>query len=155
MRAVELPPFVAPSRPEQVPELDERNKDQTLRTLARRGVSLDIIFSAMSAPGGLEYFNRFSVVDELLAHGNLESLFPIKISKTKPTRKKPGKKPETLRRDLLELIYEFRSGNVHEGLQPRYRGFNSSLPFRAAEDVRRGFYAEFAEHAILAYSAEH
>jgi hypothetical protein len=191
--AVELPPAIFPSKPEKLPEIDAHYKDQSLGTLARKSVSLEIV-SHVSAPGGLDHFARLrsafltfeaaiqqrhdlvacvlyvvvaeclvtpntkwkdakvtmrfvqfyeelmpSAVDELVAHGNLESLFPIKRG-TRNARR--------LRRELLSLIYEFRSGHVHQGLRPSYRGFGAA---GAVESVRRGFFAEFAERAILEY----
>lgn len=192
MRAVDLPLIVFPSKSEVVVGLSARLADTSLGTLARKKISLDII-SAISLPGGLDYFARLraafltfdaamqqrhdliacvlyvvvaeclvvpnvawkdlqvtkrfidfydelmpSLLDELVAHGNLESLFPIR---------RGTKQPRTLRRDLLSKIYEFRSGYVHQGLQPYYRGFLG----HGAEDVRRAFFSSFAEGAILEY----
>jgi hypothetical protein len=193
MRAVDLPPLVVPSKPDVLSDLRARVADTGLRTLARKGIGLDIT-GAANVPGGLEYFARLraafltfdaamhqrhdlvacvlfvvvaeclvvpvvdwkelqvtkrfidfydelmpSTLDELVAHGNLESLFAI--------RRGPKKKPRTLRRELLSQIYAFRSGYVHQGLTPSYRSFMGS----GAEDVRRGFFSEFAEGAILEY----
>jgi hypothetical protein len=193
MRAVDLPPLVVPSKPEVLSDLSARLADVGLRTLARKSIGLDIT-SAVSVPGGLEYFARLraafltfdaamhqrhdlvacvlfvvvaeclvvpnvdwkevqvtkrfiefydelmpAALNELVAHGNLESLFAI--------RRGTKKKPRTLRRELLSQIYAFRSGYVHQGLTPSYRGFMGS----GVEDVRRGFFSEFAEGAILEY----
>ena len=80
-----------------------------------------------------------TILDEMVGHGNFEDLFPIKRGKRNARR---------LRRELLSHMYEFRSGNVHRGLQPNYRGFGFAS---GVEDVRRGFFAEFAEYAILEY----
>jgi uncharacterized membrane protein len=89
----------------------------------------------------VEFYDELmpSAIDELVAHGNLESLFPIK---------RGARNARRLRRELLSFIYEFRSGHVHQGLRPSYRGFGAS---GAVESVRRGFFAEFAERAILEY----
>jgi hypothetical protein len=81
-----------------------------------------------------------SVIDELVAHRNLEALFPMK---------RGAKNAPRLRRELLTHIYDFRSGFVHQGLQPNYRGHGSSA--RIVDDVRRSFFSEFAERAILEF----
>jgi hypothetical protein len=90
----------------------------------------------------IEFYDELlpAALDQLVAHQNLEALFDIKRG-TRSAR--------ALRRELLSSIYEFRSGRVHEGFGPTYRGFGSMMS--GAEDVRRGYFAEFAESAILGY----
>jgi hypothetical protein len=56
-RAVSLPPTVFPTRPAQIPDVSARQLDQTVLTLARKHVPLDI-FSVVGAPGGLDHFQR-------------------------------------------------------------------------------------------------
>jgi hypothetical protein len=89
----------------------------------------------------IEFYDELmpTVLDGLVAHLNLESLFAIR---------RGTKQPRTLRRELLSEIYAFRSGYVHQGLPPSYRSFVGSP---GPEDVRRGFFSEFAEGAILEY----
>jgi hypothetical protein len=193
-RAVSLPPTIFPSRPEQIAEIGPRQFDQTILSLARKHVSLDV-FSAISVPGGLDHFQRIrsslltfdaakrqehdavacslyvvaaecltalqtpwrdskvtkrfieffdalmpEELDQIVSHGNFEAVFGMR---------RGNRTPRALRRDTLEKIYEFRSGNLHAGLRPSYRGFTSG--FGTDESVRRALFADFAEGAILRY----
>jgi hypothetical protein len=195
-RRVALPATVFPTKPEQLPPLDERRFDPSVSTLARKHTPLDI-FSQIPIPGGVDHFLRLraalltfdaaleqqrdsvacilyvvaaeclttpntewrnskltrrfidffdelmpSLLDELVAHGNFESVFGIRRG-TRTNR--------ALRRELLEQIYDFRSGRLHAGLQPSYRGFVSGL--EPSDEIRRGLFADFAEGAILGYLA--
>lgn len=90
----------------------------------------------------IEFFTDLmpATLDEMIAHGNFESVFRIRRG-TRSNR--------ALRRDLLSQIYDFRSGHVHAGLKPSYRGFASG--FETSDDIRRGLFADFAEGAILSY----
>src|SRR5690606_16486424 len=56
-RAVSLPPTTFPSPPDIASELGERQRDQDVMTLARKGTSLDI-FSVVTSPGGLDHSQR-------------------------------------------------------------------------------------------------
>jgi hypothetical protein len=193
-RGVSLPPSVFPTRPEVVPELQTRQLDQSVLTLARKHVALDI-FTLPDVPGGLECFQRlrsafltfdaakqqehdavacvlyvvaaeclttlntpwrdskltkrfvdfFDLImadelDQMVSHDGFEEIFGIR----RGTRTAPA-----LRRNMLEQIYEYRSGNLHAGLSPNYRGFTSV--FNASESIRRALFADFAEGAILRY----
>jgi hypothetical protein len=193
-RAVSLPPTVFPTRPEQIPDVSARQFDQTVLTLARKHVPLDI-FSVVDAPGGLDHFQRLrsslltfdaakrqehdavacilyvvvaeclttlttpwrdskltkrfieffddlmpEELDQIVSHGNFEAVFGMR---------RGSRTARALRREMLEQIYEFRSGNLHAGLRPSYRGFASG--FETGENVRRALFADFAEGAILRY----
>lgn len=195
-RGVALSPSAFPTRPERLLDLDERRTDQSVLTLARKQVSLDI-FSQIAVPGGLDYFARLraalltfdaaveqqrdsvacilyvvaaecltttntawrdskltkrfieffdelmpSVLDQMVAHGNFETVFGIR---------RGVRTSRALRRELLKQIYDFRSGHLHSGLRPSYRGFASG--FESSNDIRRGLFADFAEGAILGYLA--
>jgi hypothetical protein len=89
-----------------------------------------------------EFFDDLmpSVLDEMVAHGNFETVFQVRRG-TRTAR--------ALRREMLEQIYDFRSGHLHAGLRPSYRGFTSG--FETLDDVRRALFADFAEGAILGY----
>jgi hypothetical protein len=193
-RAVSLPPAVFPTRPEQIPSLTAHQLDQTVLTLARKHVPLDI-FSSVGIPGGLHHFQRLrsslltfdaakrqehdavacilyvvvaecltalstpwrdakltkrfieffddlmpEELDQIVAHGNSEAVFAMR---------RGGRTARALRRETLQVIYAFRSGNLHAGLRPSYRGFASG--FETGENVRRALFADFAEGAILRY----
>jgi hypothetical protein len=90
----------------------------------------------------IDFYNDLmpSTLDQMVAHGNFESVFGIR---------RGTRTSLVLRRDLLEQIYDFRSGHLHTGLRPSYRGFTSG--FEASDAIRRGLFADFAEGAILAY----
>ena len=195
-RAVSLPMSAFPTRPERIPDLDRRHLDQSVLTLARKHVPLDI-FSQIASPGGFDNFQRLRAalltfdaavhqerdsvacilyvvgaeclttldtdwrdvqltkrfilffddlmsaeLDQIAAHGNFEAVFGIR---------RGARTSKALRREMLGKIYEFRSGHLHSGLRPSYRGFASG--FGAMDDVRRALFAEFAEGAILRYLA--
>jgi hypothetical protein len=90
----------------------------------------------------IEFFTELmpSDLDKMIAHGNFESVFGIRRGK---------RSSRALRRELLGRVYDFRSGHVHAGLKPSYRGFASG--FESSDDIRRGLFADFAEGAILGY----
>ncbi len=90
----------------------------------------------------IEFFDELmpSTLDQMVAHGNFETVFGIRRG-TRTNR--------ALRRELLEQIYDYRSGHLHAGLRPSYRGFASG--FEVSDDIRRGLFADFAEGAILGY----
>jgi hypothetical protein len=193
-RAVSLPTSASPSRPERLSDLGSRQLDQSVLTLARKHVSLDI-FSHVAHPGGFDHFQRHrsalltfdaavhqerdsvacilyvvsaeclttlatawradkltkrfvmffddlmpTELDQMVAHGNFEAVFGIRRG-TRTSR--------VLRREMLEQIYDFRSGHLHSGLRPTYKGFASG--FESGDDVRRALFADFAEGAILRY----
>lgn len=193
-RAVSLPPSAFPTRPEMEPGVQARQFDQSVLTLARKHVALDI-FTLVGVPGGFECFQRIrsafltfdsakhqehdavacilyvvvaeclttlptpwrdskltkrfieffdalmpDELDQMVAHGNFETVFGIRRG-TRTAR--------ALRREMLEQIYEYRSGNLHAGLRPSYRGFASG--FDTGENIRRALFADFAEGAILRY----
>ena len=56
-RPVELPPSVFPSDAGMLPQLHERRMDRRTLTLARKGMSLDIL-TPLGAPGGIDLFQR-------------------------------------------------------------------------------------------------
>jgi hypothetical protein len=90
----------------------------------------------------IEFFDELipSQLDLIVAHDNFEAAFEIRRGIRTSRR---------LRRELLEEIYELRSGLVHSGLQPSYHGFGINLP----DGIRRSLLADFAEGAILGYLA--
>ena len=90
----------------------------------------------------IEFFDALmpDELDQMVAHGNFETVFGIRRG-TRTAR--------ALRREMLEQIYEYRSGNLHAGLRPSYRGFASG--FDTGENIRRALFADFAEGAILRY----
>lgn len=78
-------------------------------------------------------------VDEIVRHANFEEAIGVRR----------GERTErALRRETLERIYSFRSGQLHEGLKPAYRGMATLDP---AVQVRRGLFSDFAEAAILRF----
>jgi hypothetical protein len=92
----------------------------------------------------IEFFDELmpTDLDQIVAHGNFEEAFGIRRG-TRTAR--------ALRRDLLDRIYDYRSGQLHEGLRPGYRGLG--VGFDVGDEVRRGLFADFAEGAILRYLA--
>lgn len=92
----------------------------------------------------IEFFDELmpTDLDQIVAHGNFEEAFGIRRG-TRTAR--------ALRRDLLDRIYDYRSGQLHEGLRPSYRGLG--VGFDMGDEVRRGLLADFAEGAILRYLA--
>ncbi len=193
-RGVALPPTVIPTKQENVPELHARRADQTILTLAREHISLDI-FSAITLPGGREFFERlraaFLTFDAAFQqrHKFVASILYVICAEalttpnahwrdTKPTKRfieffdelipleldtivnhdnfeeafrtrRRSRTPRKLRRELLDKIYELRSGLVHSGLQPSYTG----LEIDTSDDIRCNLMADFAEGAILGYLA--
>ncbi len=81
-------------------------------------------------------------LDQIVAHGNFEETFGIR---------RGTRSPRALRHDLLDRIYDYRSGQLHEGLSPTYQGLGVGTDLRS--EVRRGLFADFAEGAILRYLA--
>jgi len=92
----------------------------------------------------VEFFDELmpDQLDTIVAHGNFEEVFGMR---------RGTRKARSLRRDLLERIYDYRSGQLHEGLAPSYQGFATGSDMR--NEVRRGLLADFAEGAILRYLA--
>lgn len=90
----------------------------------------------------IEFFRELipNELDEIIGHGNFESVFGIRRGR---------RSNSALRRELLTQIYDFRSGHVHAGLRPSYRGFVSS--FGSSDNIRRSLFTDFAEAAILGY----
>jgi hypothetical protein len=195
-RRVSLPPAAFPTQPERISNLDARRFDNSVLTLARKHVPLDI-FSEIKQPGGFDHFQRLRAalltfdaaihqerdsvacilyvvaaecltalntdwrhakitkrfiqffddlmpteLEQIVAHGNFEAVFCIRRG-TRSNR--------ALRREMLEQIYDFRSGHLHSGLRPSYRGFASGVD--SSDDMRRALFADFAEGAILRYLA--
>ena len=79
-------------------------------------------------------------LDVLVQHNNFEDTFDIK---------RGNRKPENLRKDLLDQLYGCRSEPVHEGLTASYAPFGSS----GVGAMRRLFASYLAELAILRYMA--
>jgi hypothetical protein len=77
-------------------------------------------------------------LDEIVAHANVEDAMGMR---------RGSRTARALRREVLERIYSFRSGQMHEGLEPAYLGFTAD-PMR---HVRRGLFRDFAEAAILRF----
>ncbi|MGA9666803.1 MAG: hypothetical protein WBQ69_10195 [Gallionella sp.] len=93
----------------------------------------------------IDFFTELmpSTLDQIVAHGNFEGAFGI----SRGTRTSLA-----LRRELLEQIYDFRSGHLHAGLRPSYRGIFFGLD-ESSDEIRRILIADFAEGAILGYLA--
>ncbi len=79
-------------------------------------------------------------LDEIVAHANFEEAFGIR---------RGSRTARALRRELLDRIYAYRSGQLHEGLDPSYAGLGVGIDL--ANETRRGLLAHFAEAAILRY----
>jgi len=77
-------------------------------------------------------------LDEIVRHGNFEEAIGVR---------RGSRTPRALRREALDRIYSFRSGRLHEGLDPSYRG----LAADPLENVRRALFSDFAEAAILGF----
>lgn len=90
----------------------------------------------------IEFFAQLvpDELDVIVAHRNFEDVFSMRRG-TRAAR--------SLRRDLLDHIYDFRSGQVHEGLNPSYIPLVTRSDWR--NELRRSFFAEFVEAAILRY----
>ena len=79
-------------------------------------------------------------LDQIVGHGNFEETFGIR---------RGLRTARALRRDLLDRIYSYRSGQLHEGLDPSYAGI--AVGSDTSNEMRRGLLADFAEAAILRY----
>jgi hypothetical protein len=89
-----------------------------------------------------EFFEQLmpADLDAIVNHQNFLEVFDIK---------RGVRTDQQMRKKLLEKIYSFRSGNVHSGLKPIYRGFASGVDGGGV--ARRSFFADFAEAAILRF----
>lgn len=90
----------------------------------------------------IEFFDELMPgdLDQIVAHGNFEEAFAIR---------RGARTPRALRREALERMYAYRSGQLHEGLDPSYQGVGVGID--AANEARRGLLGDFAEAAILRY----
>lgn len=79
-------------------------------------------------------------LEEIVAHANFEEAFGI------PRGLRTAR---ALRRELLDRIYSYRSGQLHEGLDPSYAGI--AVGSDMGNNMRRGLLADFAEAAIIRY----
>lgn len=79
-------------------------------------------------------------LDQIVAHGNFEEIFDIR---------RGARTAAALRRRLLDRVYDYRSGHLHQGLQPSYERLSAAMD--PTDAVRRGLFAEFAEAALLKY----
>ena len=79
-------------------------------------------------------------LDAIVGHGNFEDVFGLPRG-TRTAR--------ALRRALLDRIYDYRSGQLHEGLTPGYQGLAVGTDMRS--EARRALLAGFAEGAILRF----
>ena len=193
-RPVNPPSMVFPAKAEALTHLGERNRDETILTLARKSISLDII-SALGVPGGFEWFSRLRAalitfdaamrqerdsvasilyvvaaesltvpktkwrdrrlsarfrefyldqiaadLDTIVQHGNFEAAFSLKRGR---------KTPLSLRKKVLDKIYDIRSGHVHEGLPPSYKDMFSGHDLGA--DMQRALIHDFSEAALLSF----
>lgn len=88
-----------------------------------------------------EFFDQLMPddLDEIIAHGNFEEAFGIK---------RGARTARALRRELLEQIYELRSGLVHGGVGSSYGGAFDGMP---DDSTQRGLLSDFAEMAILRF----
>jgi hypothetical protein len=94
----------------------------------------------------IKFFDELMPTDlnRIIAHGRFEETFGIRRGK---------RSPSALRRELLDRIYDYRSGQVHEGLDPSYRELVDAVGMGLEDEVRRSLFAGFAEGAILQYLA--
>jgi hypothetical protein len=92
----------------------------------------------------IEFFDELmpTELDQIVAHEKFEEVFGIR---------RGDRTPRALRRELLDNIYDYRSGLLHEGLRPTYVGLGVSVDF--SDTNLRGFLADFAGGAILQYLA--
>ena len=92
----------------------------------------------------IEFFDELipTDLDKIVAHDNFEEAFSIRRG-TRTAR--------ALRRELLDRLYDYRSGLLHQGLYPSYRGIGGFLDMK--DEVRRGLFYDFAEAAILNFIA--
>lgn len=189
-RPVELPLALFPAERKTWAELGEHSRDASIRTLARKGIPLDIIGWA-DQPGGPSIFQRVQsalltfdaalkqshadiasilcvvaaecltvpstswrtekltrrfrdfyeelmpdVIDEIINNANFEEAFGVN---------RGIRTQRVLRREALNRIYSFRSGQLHEGLSATYRG----MDLNTAMHARRALLVDFAEAAIL------
>ena len=81
-------------------------------------------------------------LDTIVRHGNFEEAFGIR---------RGNRGERALRRELLDYLYDYRSGQLHEGLASSYRGF--ALGGDMGQEMRRGLFADFAEGAIIRFLA--
>lgn len=90
----------------------------------------------------VEFYEQLmpEALDEIVAHGNFEEVFNI-------TRGQ--KTAKTLRKKLLHKIYSYRSGHLHEGIQPSYMGLGAGMEMH--ETVRRGLFFDFCESALIEF----
>jgi hypothetical protein len=193
-RPVDLPGSIFPTAQATLDDLASRHSSESVLTLARKSISLDI-FSQVMVDGGLQVFAKersalitfnaamsqdsdlvacilYVVTAECIATPNapwkgtratkrfcdfFERIMPAELEQIVNHRnfeeifgiKRGTKGLKTLRRSLLNRIYDYRSGLVHEGLPPTYSGITSSIDGGGA--VRRGLFSDFAEGAILRY----
>lgn len=90
----------------------------------------------------IEFLNELMPddLDQIVAHANFEEAFAIR---------RGARTPRPLRRELLNRIYDYRSGQLHEGVAPSYQGMGAVID--SASMMRRGLVADFAEATILRY----
>ncbi len=90
----------------------------------------------------IEFFDELmpSELDRIVGHDNFEEAFGIV---------RGGKTARVLRRKALNRFYDFRSGQLHQGLSPSYQSLGTR--FDPASQARRGLLRDFAEGAILRY----
>lgn len=92
----------------------------------------------------IEFFDELLTedLDKLIAHDNFEESFGIRRGK---------KSHKNFRREALNRFYSYRSGQLHDGLDPSYSSFRGGLD--CLKESRRGLLRDFAEAAILRYLA--
>ena len=90
----------------------------------------------------IEFYDELipEALNNIVAHGNFEEIFNIKRG-TKSAR--------SLRKKLLNKIYSYRSGNLHEGLKPSYMGLGVGMEIH--ETARRGIFLDFCEASIIEF----
>lgn len=91
----------------------------------------------------IEFFDDLmpNELDRIVAHGNFEEAFGIR---------RRNRSARALRRELLERIYDYRSVQLHDGLDLDYTTLGAAI---GGEVARRALLADFAEGAILRYLA--
>lgn len=81
-------------------------------------------------------------LDAMIDHPDFEKVFGIKRGR---------RANRSVRRALLNAMYEYRSVRVHQGLPASLRDIVNDT--RKREDQQRAFFCTFAEEAILSYLA--
>ena len=91
----------------------------------------------------IEFFDELipDDLDQIVAHGNFEEAFGMR---------RGARTARALRREVLDRMYDYRSGQLHKGLEPSYQGLGG-VGVDVGSSARRGLLGDFAEAAVLRY----